>query len=93
VPADVRVVALLSGSFRADQSILTGESHPVDKDAAAVKVAAAVYQDKTNMLYSVGGRRLFCRSCFGRFQPFLLLFPTFPFPFRSFLGPLQTLYL
>ncbi|GBF97625.1 calcium-transporting ATPase endoplasmic reticulum-type [Raphidocelis subcapitata] len=52
VPADVRVAALLSGSFRADQSILTGESHPVAKEAGAVGVEKAVYQDKTNMLYS-----------------------------------------
>lgn len=38
---------------RRPQSILTGESHSVDKDAAAVHVPKAVYQDKTNMLYSV----------------------------------------
>jgi hypothetical protein len=36
------------------QSILTGESHSADKDPRPVVMAKAVYQDKTNMLYSVG---------------------------------------
>ena len=53
IPADLRVISLLTATLRADQSILTGESRSVAKDARAVKIAKAVYQDKTNMLYSV----------------------------------------
>ena len=35
------------------QSILTGESGSVSKHTGAVGVAKAVYQDKTNTLFSV----------------------------------------
>jgi hypothetical protein len=35
------------------QSLLTGESHPVDKQLEPVAVQNAVYQDKTNILFSV----------------------------------------
>ncbi len=35
------------------QSILTGESHSVEKFTDAVTVQKAVYQDKTNILFSV----------------------------------------
>ncbi|KAI8472408.1 MAG: hypothetical protein J3K34DRAFT_453784 [Monoraphidium minutum] len=52
VPADLRVAALCSNVLRCDQSILTGESHSVDKDPRRVDAPKAVYQDKTNMLYS-----------------------------------------
>lgn len=52
VPADVRLVELLSSELRIDQSILTGESGSVGKDPCAVSVPKAVYQDKTNMLFS-----------------------------------------
>lgn len=37
------------------QSILTGESGSVDKSPEVVDTAKAVVQDKTNMLFSVGG--------------------------------------
>lgn len=56
VPADLRVVELQSNLLRADQSILTGESHSVEKHVDAVANRAAVYQDKTNILFSVSRR-------------------------------------
>ncbi|CAK0785211.1 Calcium-transporting ATPase 3, endoplasmic reticulum-type [Coccomyxa viridis] len=52
VPADLRLVELLSNVFRTDQSILTGESGSVEKHLAAVQDPKAVYQDKTCLLYS-----------------------------------------
>ncbi|KAI3430776.1 hypothetical protein D9Q98_009188 [Chlorella vulgaris] len=52
VPADARVVQLLSSTLRIDQSILTGESGSVAKDAAPVLTEKAVVQDKTNTLFS-----------------------------------------
>ncbi|KAH7623060.1 putative Calcium-transporting ATPase 3, endoplasmic reticulum-type [Nannochloris sp. 'desiccata'] len=52
VPADVRLAELLSSELRIDQSILTGESGSVGKDTSAVTVTKAVYQDKTNILFS-----------------------------------------
>jgi magnesium-transporting ATPase (P-type) len=38
------------------QSILTGESHSVEKHTEATTNPKAVYQDKTNILFSVRGR-------------------------------------
>jgi magnesium-transporting ATPase (P-type) len=35
------------------QSILTGESHSVEKHIEPVLLAKAVYQDKVNLLFSV----------------------------------------
>ncbi|CAI5971971.1 unnamed protein product, partial [Closterium sp. NIES-65] len=52
VPADLRVLSLLSTQLRADQSILTGESGSVSKTKRATRSAAAVYQDKTCILFS-----------------------------------------
>ncbi|PSC71819.1 calcium-transporting ATPase endoplasmic reticulum-type [Micractinium conductrix] len=52
VPADVRVTELMSTTLRIDQSILTGESGSVAKDAAPVLSSRAVVQDKTNTLFS-----------------------------------------
>lgn len=45
------------------QSILTGESHSVDKDTKPVATPKAVYQDKTNMLYSVGCWNKYAMRC------------------------------
>ncbi|KKK16514.1 hypothetical protein AOCH_004481 [Aspergillus ochraceoroseus] len=52
VPADCRLVAVHSNSFRVDQAILTGESESVAKDTQAIKDKQAVKQDQTNMLFS-----------------------------------------
>ncbi|KAK9470643.1 uncharacterized protein V1510DRAFT_249886 [Dipodascopsis tothii] len=52
VPADCRVVEILSNSFRVDQALLTGESESVAKDVAPVADARAVKQDQINMLFS-----------------------------------------
>ena len=52
IPADCRVLSILSNSFRVDQAILTGESESVGKDTRAVKDELAVKQDQINMLFS-----------------------------------------
>lgn len=52
IPADCRVLAIQSNSFRVDQAILTGESESVEKGTAAVKIDRAVKQDQVNMLFS-----------------------------------------
>lgn len=52
IPADCRVIAIQSTSFRIDQAILTGESVSVNKTTEAIKDAKAVKQDMTNMLFS-----------------------------------------
>lgn len=52
IPADCRVIAINSSSFRIDQAILTGESVSVNKSTDVVKDAGAVKQDQTNMLFS-----------------------------------------
>jgi Ca2+ transporting ATPase len=52
IPADCRLVSILSNGFRLDQAILTGESESVEKDTKPVKDANAVKQDQKNMLFS-----------------------------------------
>ncbi|KAL4868802.1 hypothetical protein BDV12DRAFT_169066 [Aspergillus spectabilis] len=52
VPADCRLLAIHSNSFRVDQAILTGESESVSKDTRAVNDKQAVKQDQTNVLFS-----------------------------------------
>lgn len=52
IPADCRVLSILSNSFRVDQSILTGESESVGKETYPVKDEQAVKQDQVNMLFS-----------------------------------------
>ncbi|KAL4760798.1 calcium-transporting ATPase [Aspergillus foveolatus] len=52
VPADCRLLAIHSNSFRVDQAILTGESESVAKDTRAVNDRQAVKQDQTNILFS-----------------------------------------
>jgi Ca2+ transporting ATPase len=52
IPADCRVLSILSNSFRVDQAILTGESESVGKDIHAIADEGAVKQDQINMLFS-----------------------------------------
>ncbi|KAE8376815.1 hypothetical protein BDV26DRAFT_264774 [Aspergillus bertholletiae] len=52
VPADCRLIAVHSNSFRVDQAILTGESESVGKDTRAIYDKQAVKQDQTNILFS-----------------------------------------
>ncbi|KAH8739707.1 calcium-transporting ATPase 1 [Cryptosporidium ryanae] len=54
VPADLRVIKLLSSSLRVEQSQLTGESSGVLKDSGPLDVSKRniEIQAKTNMLYS-----------------------------------------
>ncbi|KAJ8773265.1 hypothetical protein K2173_028442 [Erythroxylum novogranatense] len=52
VPADMRMIEMLSDQLRVDQAILTGESYSVDKVLDSTVASNAVYQDKTNILFS-----------------------------------------
>ncbi|KAI9508835.1 Ca-transporting ATPase [Russula earlei] len=52
IPADCRLLSVLSSSFRIDQAILTGESVSVSKSVDVVSDVKAVKQDMTNMLFS-----------------------------------------
>ena len=58
IPADARIIE--SVNLRVDESVLTGESVPVEKDAIAFVSADAPLGDRTNMLFSgcliTGGR-------------------------------------
>ena len=53
VPADCRLFATESNSFRIDQAILTGESESVEKHTGTVLDTKAVKQDQINVLFSV----------------------------------------
>ncbi|KAJ4842744.1 Calcium-transporting ATPase 3, endoplasmic reticulum-type [Turnera subulata] len=52
VPADLRMIEMLSNQLRVDQAILTGESCSVEKEVESTIATNAVYQDKTNILFS-----------------------------------------
>lgn len=52
IPADMRMVEMLSNQVRVDQAILTGESSSVEKELKITTTTNAVYQDKTNILFS-----------------------------------------
>ena len=52
VPADLRLIS--SASLKIEEAALTGESVPVDKDAAAVVGEKAALGDRINMAYSTG---------------------------------------
>lgn len=52
IPADARVIRILSSSFRVDQALLTGESVSVFKDSKQVMGTQMVKQDMTNILFS-----------------------------------------
>ena len=51
VPADMRIISLLSSTFRVDQALLTGESISVEKDEKKTSEVDVVYQDKTCILF------------------------------------------
>lgn len=52
VPADMRVIKMFGNQLRVDQAILTGESCSVGKELGVACTTKAVYQDKTNILFS-----------------------------------------
>jgi len=52
IPADIRIIAILSTTLRIDQSILTGESVSVIKHNEPVPDPRAVNQDKKNLIFS-----------------------------------------
>ena len=52
IPADCRLIAINSSSFRIDQAILTGESISVNKTLDPIPDQHAVKQDMTNILFS-----------------------------------------
>lgn len=52
VPADMRMIEMLSNQLRVDQAILTGESCSVEKELGSTIATNAVYQDKTNIIFS-----------------------------------------
>ncbi|CAM6091810.1 unnamed protein product [Calypogeia fissa] len=52
IPADMRVIEILSSELRVDQAILTGESCSVSKGVEETMAHKVVYQDKTNVLFS-----------------------------------------
>ncbi|KAI9599303.1 calcium-transporting ATPase [Syncephalis fuscata] len=52
VPADCRVISLVSTQLRIDQAILTGESVSVNKQIEAINDARAVSQDMVNICFS-----------------------------------------
>jgi len=52
IPADLRIIKVLSTTLRIDQSILTGESVSVIKHNEVIPDPRAVNQDKKNILFS-----------------------------------------
>ncbi|KAJ3106730.1 hypothetical protein HDU97_005656 [Phlyctochytrium planicorne] len=52
VPADCRLLHIITSSFKVDQAILTGEPISVSKDVQAISDARAVKQDQHNILFS-----------------------------------------
>lgn len=52
IPADLRIIRIMSTTIRIDQSILTGESVSVLKFTEVVSDPKAVNQDKRNILFS-----------------------------------------
>jgi len=52
VPADIRIISILSTTLRIDQSILTGESVSVIKHNEPVPDPRSVNQDKKNIVFS-----------------------------------------
>ncbi len=53
IPADVRLIEIMSTVLKIDQSILTGEVVSVIKHCDAIPDVRALNQDKKNMLFSV----------------------------------------
>lgn len=66
MPADLRIIEVLSTVLKIDQSILTGEVVSVIKHTDAIADMKAVNQDKKNMLFSVS--RVHCSLwCYNEF--------------------------
>ena len=53
IPADIRIIHILSTVLKIDQSILTGEHVSVIKHTDVIRDSNALNQDKKNMLFSV----------------------------------------
>ena len=53
IPADIRIIHILSTVLKIDQSILTGEHVSVIKHTDVIPDNNALNQDKKNMLFSV----------------------------------------
>ena len=53
IPADIRIIHILSTVLKIDQSILTGEHVSVIKHTDVIRDDNALNQDKKNMLFSV----------------------------------------
>ncbi|KAG9299889.1 hypothetical protein G9A89_005418 [Geosiphon pyriformis] len=52
IPADARLLEIISSTFRIDQAILTGESVSVNKEISPILDIRAVKQDQINILFS-----------------------------------------
>jgi len=52
IPADIRIIQIMSTTLRIDQSILTGESVSVIKHTDPIPDPKAVNQDKKNLIFS-----------------------------------------
>ena len=52
VPADCRILKIITSEFKCDQSILTGETNSVNKQVCQVKDKQAVVQEMENMVFS-----------------------------------------
>uniref|UniRef100_A0A5K3F1M4 P-type Ca(2+) transporter n=1 Tax=Mesocestoides corti TaxID=53468 RepID=A0A5K3F1M4_MESCO len=63
VPADIRIIKIISTTLRADQSVLTGESVSVLKHSDRIPDSKAVNQDKKNILFS--GTNIASGRCYG----------------------------
>ena len=52
IPADIRLLEIMTTTFKVEQPILTGEPEPVSKYPEAISKPDAVIIEKTNLLFS-----------------------------------------